>query len=222
MYNEIEEEHPSYAQLCFNRVQCGGGHGETLYGSDLKHNTIIKMELKHSSKRRGLNTDWYHGRKTIAEVTMSQNQFSELITSMNMGDGIPVTLNYTEQDGRIESPEFASKLDIHEDEFKEMTKRVSGEANELYSTMKELLSGSGTVKKADREVLLSKMRHVVQDIEANMPYVETCFKESMDKVVVDAKGTIEAFYQHRVVESGLKALADDLAMESPKLIQDKE
>ena len=219
MFNDKEETHESYAQMCFIRVQCSG---ETLYGSDLKHNTIIKMELKHSSKRRGLNHDWYHANKTIAEVTMSQNQFSELITSMNMGDGIPVTLNYTEQDGRIESPEFASKLDIHENEFKEMTDRVGSNANELYATMKDLLAGSGTLKKADRETLLSKMHHVVQDIEANMPYVNDCFKESMDKTVADAKGTIEAFYQHRVIESGLKALADDEAIESPKLIQDKE
>ncbi len=153
---------------------------------------------------------------------MSQNQFSELITSMNMGDGIPVTLNYTEQDGCIESPEFTSKLDIHENEFKEMTKRVNSEAVALVATMKELLSGSGTVKKADREALINQAEAVSRDIGANMPYVEECFKESMDKVVVDAKGTIEAFYQHRVIESGLKALADDHAMESPKLIQDKE
>lgn len=216
MFDEKEETHESYAQLCFIRSQCSD---EVLYGSDLKHNTIIRMELKHSSKRRGLNHDWYHGHKMITEVSMSQNQFSELITSMNMGDGIPVTLNYTEQDGHIESPEFASKLDIHENEFKEMTKRVGSEANELYATMKDLLAGSGTLKKADRESLLSKMRKVVQDIESNMPYVNECFKESMDKTVTDAKGTIEAFYQHRVTETGVKALAEASGIKAPKLIE---
>lgn len=217
MIEEKEENHESFAQLSFNRVQCAGG--ETLYGSDLKHSTVIKMELKHSTKRRGLNHDWYYGRDTIAEVTMSQNQFSELITSMNMGDGIPVTLNFTENGGHLESPKFSSKLDIHENEFKDMTKRVNKEAEELLATMNELLSGSGTVKKADRDKLIKQAELVVRDIGDNMPYVEKCFKESMDKTVTDAKGTIEAFYQHRVTETGIKALADAGGMDSPKLIE---
>jgi len=88
MIDEKEFKHPSYGQLSFNRVTSHAG--VALYGSDLKHNTIIKMELKHSVKRRGINHDWYFGNQTITEVTMSQNQFSELITSMNMGDGVPV------------------------------------------------------------------------------------------------------------------------------------
>ncbi len=41
----------------------------------------------------------------------------------------------------------------------------------------------------------------------------------MDKVVVDAKGTIEAFYQHRIIETGIKALAEADGVESPKLIE---
>jgi len=191
-----------------------------LYGSDLKHNTVIKMELKSSTKRRGLNHDWYFGNKTITEVTMSQNQFSELITSMNMGDGVPVTLNFTQQDGRIESPTFDSKIETHEEEFKDMTKRVGAELEDLKATMEELLSGSGTVKKDDREAMLKKVQRVAQDLTANMPYVENCFKESMDKTVVDAKNTIESWYQHRVTTEGLKALAAEDGVEAPVLIED--
>jgi hypothetical protein len=200
-------------------VNCGGD-GQELYGSDIKHNTIIKMELRHSVKRRGLNHDWYFGNKRIAEVSMSQTQFSELITSMNMGDGVPVTLNFTEQDGSIESPKFESKLEIHEEEFKDMTKRVSEELADLEATMKEILSGSGTVKKEDRNKMLAKVAKVAQDLTSNMPYVENCFRESMDKTVTDAKGTIEAWYQHRVTTAGLEALALEDGVIPPKLIED--
>jgi len=220
MFDEKTTEHESFAQLSFARVQCNVG--EALYGSDLKHNTIIKMELRHSRKRRGINHDWYYGDKTIAEVSMSQNQFSELITSMNMGDGIPVTLEYTERDGRIKRPDFESKPEIFKEEFEDMVKRTGEELLELKATMEELLSGSGTVKKDDRKAMLDKVQKVARDLTSNMPYVEDCFKESMDKIVTDAKGTIEAFVQHRINTAGIKALGEEGGLRTPELIEKQD
>jgi len=49
--------------------------------------------------------------------------------------------------------------------------------------------------------------------------MEDSFRESMDKTVTDAKGTIEAFYQHRVVSAGLAAIANTTT-EAPKLIEE--
>ena len=219
MFDDKEENHESFAMLSFNRVN--SSVGQTLHGSNLKHNTIIQMHLHHSSVRRGLNHNWYHANKQIASVSMSQNQFSELITSMNMGDGIPVTLEFTERDGRIESPEFSNVNELHSDEFKETSKRVAKDAIDMLASMKTFLSGTGTVKKADRNKMLHDMEMVVQDIVSNMPYMEKCFRETMDKTVTDAKGTIEAFAQHRFNEAGIKALNGELP-EAPKLIEDEE
>jgi len=215
MFDEKEEKHESFGMMGFSRVQCSGD-GQVLHGSDLKHNTIIRMTLSHGTKKRGLSHDWYHAEDTIVEVEMSQNQFSEMITSMNMGSGIPVTLNYTEKDGRLESPEFVSVVEIHENEFKQQTKDTVKDMEDLLTAMKDLLSGSGTVKKADRETMINQAEKVVREIGSNMPYMEKCFAESMDKVVTDAKGNIEAFYQHRVIAAGLEALENG---NEPKLIE---
>jgi len=209
MFEEKEEKHESFGMLSFSRINASGG--VALHGSDLEHSTVIAMRLNHGIKKRGLSHDWYHATESIAEVYMSQNQFSELITSMNMGDGVPVTLRYTERDGKLDEPDFTSVVDTHRNEFKEQTATVAKDAAELLETMKELLGGSGTVKKADRQAILGKAEKVMRELTANMPYMEKCFAKSMDNVVTDAKGTIEAFYQHRVVEAGLNALADDMA-----------
>ena len=218
MFDEKEQKHESFAMMSFNRIQCHGG--QTLHGSDLKHNTIIEMNLHHSRVRRGLNHNWYYADKLIASVAMSQNQFSELITSMNMGDGIPVTLTHTERDGVIESPEFSNVDELHDDEFKETSKRVATDAIDMLATMKEIFAGSGTVKKADRNKMLHDMEMVVQDIVSNMPYMEKCFRETMDNIKTDAKSTIEAYYQHRVIDTGIKALNGEMP-EAPKLIEDE-
>lgn len=216
MFDDKEEKHPSFAMLSFNRQQ--SNYGQILNGSDLKHSTIIEMQLKHSTKKRGLSSDWHHAKERIATVKMSQNQFSELITSMNMGDGIPVTLTYSEKDGEIAEPDFDSVVETHSNEFKQHTKEVVQDAETLLASMKDLLSGSGTVKKADRETLISQVEKVVREIGANMPYMEKTFAKAMDKTVTDAKGTIEAFYQHRVTEAGLDAIANGTAP-APKLIE---
>ena len=217
MPNGKKEKHPAFGMLSFSRVSSSGG--VPLHGSDLTHSTFIKMELRHGSKERDLSRDWYFAESLVSEVWMSQNQFSELITSMNIGDGVPVTLVRTEKDGEIESPSFESITGIHEDEFREQAKEVAHDAEDLLSVITDLLSGSGTVKKADRQAIINKAEKVVREIKANMPFMEKSFRKAMDKTVVDAKGTIEAFYQHRVVDAGLEALA---AAPAPKLIEDKE
>jgi len=215
MFDDKEEKHPSFAMLSFSRQQ--SNYGQVLHGSDLKHSTIIEMQLKRSTKKRGLSHDWHHANERVATVRMSQNQFSELITSMNMGDGIPVTLTYTEKDGDIPTPDFTSIVDTHRAEFGQQTKDVVQDAQDLLTNMKELLSGSGTVKKADREKLIKGVEKVVREIGANMPFMEKSFAKAMDSVVTDAKGTIEAFYQHRVIETGLAALENG-QVEAPKLL----
>jgi len=203
--HDKKEKHESFAMMSFSRIQSGAP--QTLFGSDLQHNTIIAMRLHHATKARSLSNNWYHADGLITEVYMSQNQFSEMITSMNMGDGIPVTLRFTEKDGHLEDPTYSSMVEEHESEFKQHTDKVSKEADELLTSMKEILEGAGTVKKADRNALLNKAAMLLQEIKSNMPFMEKQFAKAMDKTVTDAKGTIEAFYQHRVVEAGLESLA---------------
>ncbi len=219
-FDDEEITHESFAMMGFTRVT--SNVGATMHGSDLKHNTFIRMDLRHSSMRRGLNHNWYHGDKMIASVEMSQNQFAELITSMNLGDGIPVTLKHTERDGRMSNPEYTNVVEQHQREFKGKTDSIAKEGDELLKKMKTVFAKSGTIKKAEKEELLKTLAMVVQNIAANLPYVEDCFRESMDKVVTDAKGTIEAYYTHRIIDTGIKALDDATNdFKAPELLEKK-
>ena len=168
--NTVEEE-PAFAMMGFSRCQCSG-EGMSLYGSNLKHSTIIKMTLSHSSRERGLSKNWFVGNDTIAEVEMSQNQFSEMITSMNIGSGVPVTLTYTEKDGQIEPPSFDSVVDQHKTEFAKNSERVIGNSEELLAKAVDILAGGGSLKKAAREELLRDIQKLVQDVESNLPFME--------------------------------------------------
>ena len=156
------------------------------------------MTLHHASIERGLNRDWIHGDKVIAEVEMSYSQFAEAITSMNIGTGVPVTVRWTEKDEKIPPCDFVSKREQFEDEFKTQRKNATRVSEELIQEVTELFNQKGTLKKADKEEILRKLNKLKMDIGINTDFIVNQFNEQMDKTVMEAKGEIEAFYQNKV------------------------
>lgn len=114
--------HPSYGTIMFNRAY---GGKTPLFGSSIEHSNVIIMELRHAEIERGLNRDWVYGKAPIAEIEMSYSQFAEAITSFGQGTGIPVTIRYTEKDGKIPPCDFVSKREQFTDEFKGKTKKCN-------------------------------------------------------------------------------------------------
>ena len=187
--------HPSYGTLLFSRRT---GEKESLFGSSIQHRDTICMTLHHASIERGLNKDWIHGDKVIAEVEMSYSQFAEAITTMNVGTGVPVTVRWTEKDGNIPSCDFVSKRKQFENEFVGQREKATRESQKLIQEITELFSQKGTLKKADKDAILAKLYKLNMDIGANMDFIAKQFNEQMDKTVSEAKGEIEAFCQNKI------------------------
>ena len=122
------EKNPAYGMLAFHRVT---GGDPNLFGSSVSHNQKIMLTLKEGSISRELNTDWYSGGKTLFEVEMSYTQFAELISAMNVGDGIPVTIRYTNEKGRIDGIDIVNKRTQFLDEFKDKNLKSSETAKKL-------------------------------------------------------------------------------------------
>lgn len=187
--------HPSYGMLGFSRTT---GGKTNLFGSSIQHRDTIVMELRHGEITRGLNTNWYYGGKTIAKVEMSQSQFAEAITSLNMGTGIPVTVRYTENDGVIGECDFVNKQEQFQDELKKKLDSIDNVASTLYQEVKDILTNKKSLNKSDKEEILAKISKIVNGSSSNTSFAYDCFNEQMDKTVREAKGEIEAFYQNKV------------------------
>lgn len=146
----VKTAHPSYGTLLFNRAY---GGKTPLFGSSIEHSNVITMELRHADITRGLNRDYIYGNKPIAIVEMSYSQFAEAITAFGQGTGIPVTIRYTEKDGRISSCDFISKREQFTDEFKGKTKEAMNESQQLIQDVTDLFSQKKALTKADKEAL---------------------------------------------------------------------
>lgn len=214
--------HPSYGTLLFNRAY---GGKTPLFGSSIEHSNVITMELRHADITRGLNRDNIFGNKPIVKVEMSYSQFAEAITSFGQGTGIPVTIRYTEKDGRIPSYDFVSKREQFTGEFKEQTNKAMEKSKELINDVIGLFSSKKTLTKADKENILKKLDMLNSDIGSNIGFIADQFNEQMDKTVMEAKGEIEAFCQNKINSIASVALVEHrdevLKLENPVDIEIK-
>ena len=205
-------KHPSFGMLSFNRTH--GGHSN-LFGSSIQHNDTIHMVLREGVVTRGLNDDWYVGEDEILEVEMSQSQFAELITSMNVGTGTPCTIKYLRGKGRINEADFINKRQQITNEFKE----CMNEPKEFYDEVKELFTTKKSIGKGDREMILRRLANVTQGMESSSKFIFDQFQNQIDKTITEAKGEIEAFAQNKINAIAQQALVeqkeDILKLENP-------
>lgn len=200
-----EYMHPAFGMLSFNRTH--GGHS-TLFGSSIQHNDTIYMILREGSVTRGLNDDWYCGGNEILEVEMSQSQFAELITSMNVGTGVPCTIRYMKGQGGIPKPDFINKREQITNEFKESMDGKMDDAKKLYQEVKEIFETKKSIGKGDREQILNKIQRIAYGVTSESKFIFDQFQEQMDKTITEAKGEIEAFAQNKLLSIAQQALVN--------------
>lgn len=200
MPSEHVEKHPSFGQLSFCRRSHGG---ETrVYGSSIGHRSTVVMTISHSEKRRDLNRTWYFPDKTVVEIEMSQSQFAEAISSLNMGGGVPCSIRYIEGKGNIEPTPYENVREVFETELKEKLKKTLGQADALLEEASGLL-GQKSVRKRDLAELLNKVERIKTELHCNFPFIYDSFNEQMDNTVTEAKGEIEAFTEMKLMSAGL-------------------
>lgn len=188
------KKHSSYGMVSFSRTT---GGEKFLFGSSIKHRDTISLKIKHGELVRELNSDWYMGKDRIVEVEMSYSQFAELITSMNMGSGVPCTIRYTEKEGWIDDCDFENKKEKYEKELKEKIDKNLERTKKIINDTTEIFDKKSLTKK-DKEKIISQLNSLEKDLSENLPHIYNCFNEQMDKTVMESKGEVEAFIQNKL------------------------
>ena len=215
MENEYMK-HPSYGLLQFSRMS---GGLTNLFGSSIQHKDTIRLCISECDVKRDLSTDWYHDNGRIIEVEMSYSQFAEAITSMNMGNGVPVTIRWIRGEGYIESCPFTDKKQQFEEEFKQKLNKANETANQLILNVEKLFTDKKTLTKKDKDEIIKTLTKIYQSINNNTEFVYSMFNEQMDKTTTEAKGEIEAFMQNKINSIAQASLVEQreqfLSLENP-------
>jgi len=190
-------KHESYGVIEIGRCQSSGE--VPLFGSSILHHNYIRVSIKTADFDRGLNRDWIHGDKPIVDFIMSPTQFADAITSLNVGGGTPITLEYIAGDTKSsrEAPPFESKTRTFNKEFDVQCKEL---AKRFDDTLK-LAEDTHAQKR-----LITEIQMLRQEIASNFPFINKSFTEQMEHTVKEAKGEVEAFVTHAVQSYGLEAI----------------
>lgn len=199
--------HPAFGMIGFSRVS---GGKNVLFGSSVKHNDRIIMKLKHGDQDRYLHRDNYYGNELIAEVEMSYSQFAECITAMNIGDGVPCTIKYTEKDGYIPAiAENNSKREQFRNEFSDTILKAMEQVQDQINDIQKSLDDKKNLGVKDRKEMISKLQQVKYNIGSNLDFYVEQFDEQMEKTTLEAKGEIEAFCQNKINSIAQAALVEN-------------
>lgn len=199
MKEEIKT-HPSYGLVKFARIQ---GHSE-FFGSDSKPDSYIELTVKRCEERQDLVRSWYYERDLLTKIRLTNNQFAELITSLNMGTGVPCTIEFTKGDGKVEQEKAREyKVDFYKRATKDM---FSDSLKNIKNWAKEVENVSEKLPKKDQDAVKRFVGMVVQEFDKNMPFFMECYYEQMEKVAQEIKANLEADVLHKLTTLGLESL----------------
>lgn len=199
---EIKESHPAFGMIGLSRVS---SRSVVLFGSSVKHDHFLDLTIKGATRHTSIYRDWYFGREELIRVSISGTQLGELLSSMNVGDGVPCTITRFNGEGRPCIEEFST---VQEESQLQMEEQLSN----LFQASKDLLEKAqsivkaGAPRKADKEELLSLLTQLSHGIGGNINYASKCFEEKMEKTVMQAKGEVETFINSKIQAAGLAAL----------------
>ena len=198
--------HPAYGMLRFSRVS---GNPGKLFGSEINHTGYIEMTLAPGEEMRGLSNTWYFGHsKCLCSVMMSAAQFAELITSMNIGSGVPVTIEYV-ADETGQRPGIYDPDTLHETVKREIRKEADDTFKDA-STLAEHLTKTvmaSKLTKGAKEELISLVNKVTGAVRSSLPFVITQYEEAAEHVGAKAKAELDAYTTSVINRLGTKALA---------------
>ena len=198
-----KEVHPSYGHINISKWQGDA----SFFGSDVKHNGGMTIQISTASLERDLSRDWIFARDTIVEVQLSPLQFAELITTGMNASGSPCTVKFLSGEGHIEAPDFADKNEIYRSEFDERVDNQVELLNGAIAKADECLNGK-SVKKGDVKEIKEALEYARSEARSNLKFVKESFGEHISRAVVEAKSSVEVFIESKIRHLGIKSLED--------------
>jgi hypothetical protein len=215
--DSIKDTHPAFGQISINRIN---GGGLEFYGAaQQNHPTWFEIKIQSSECQHNLNTNWYHVKDLITSLRITSLQFTELITNMNTGEGVPCTLEFangkylpyikgsTAEIDKIKA-RFANKL--------ESTKIYNDEKD---AEINEILNKK-TINKEDRRRLKFLMTGVHESSKSGAKFAMKCFAEAAEDIESEVKREASEFVNYVARSAGLKALKNMNAEEQGNLLNE--
>lgn len=187
------ETHPAWGLIGASRVSAGGT-GYALFDSDILHHHFVVVRLRRAIRKRDLGHDYKHGEDEIVQIAMSEAQWASFVSTMNVGDGVPCTIESVEKE-RLPGVEYEPRLAVSMDEVGRAAEKAIEQIQTAFDAYQEHKSV------ANRKALESAIRNA----PANMSFAAKTLSEHAENVVQRARADIEAIVTAKADQLGIDA-----------------
>jgi len=196
--------HPSYGILRFGRIQ---GTPKSLFGTHLHPQNFIQMQLCRGERVYQDGRDYYFGHEPLTRCWMTNSQFAELITAVNAGSGVPVTIRQLPGEDDIPYPpdQDVGTETVHS-YFKDRMEGFSKDIKENRESIEEILDKPGSINKGDKKKLKAIFESILQEVESNIPFFLEEYEDASQKIMTHAKTEIDSFVTHMAMKIGIEKL----------------
>ena len=201
--DETKIQHESFGFIRASRVS---GH-TPLFDSAVRHQHYVTVTVGRAEQARRYSDSYVQGREELITVAMSESQFAQFITSMNVGSGSPCTLTRVGNQRVEPPPADINTRETFETEVKQAAVQVGEDLKDGVRLLKGLLA-NGKANKGDLAALLSQMEKVERELIQNMPFMMKQFAEGIEKLTDRAKMDLNA---HATMLGQRMLLADQTA-----------
>lgn len=205
--------HPSFGTIYVGRVS---GHTH-LFQSDFTHHHYISLKISTAVEYPSYGVDnRVHDKEEIVEINMSESQWARLISSMNMGGGVPCTLDVVrtppsikEYEGkRIPRLEPKDVRQTHKDKVKADIQARMAELEAVVQQLRDWRAASKRPTLAELDELISCIQSL--HLANNFAFMQQLLEEKMEVTIDEARTEIEAQMNSVIQQLGMEALKERL------------
>ncbi len=210
-HSTFESEHPSYGHVQFSRVT---GGNPRLFGSAVRnHYNFIRLTVRQAELEHSLHRDRTFSHMTpIIEVDMSAAQFAELLTSMNVGSGVPCTIRRANGENIEDPPDIETEAERIRSSFTSDLGDMTAKMTEYRTRIEELCKKMPEKSRTEIRIALDV---ITGQLASNVPFIAEQFNEAAERIVTSAKAEVEAFTMHAITTAGLTAIAESSGLLPP-------
>ena len=184
----------------FNRVS----GNRNLYGSPFTHPSYVELTISRGKMETsyGKTEYWAQHNNPYIVVDFSNNQFAELITTMNIGSGIPCTVHrFNGQTYNYNSVKPEDNRVKVNHQIDESSKTIINQLNELIQIIEEEKMSQRTKAR-----LINQARRISLTLRESLPYVVKQYSEYLDRLEQQSKTEIASYADIAIKQYGLDKL----------------
>lgn len=210
---ETVREHPAFGTIGAYRFTSGGGI--QLFGSPIKHHGGVTIRICQAKEYYSLHRSWVHAGSEIVDVTLSESQWATFVSTMNVGSGVPCTVNHHQSGPLIPCPAIAEQswAQKRSSDIKATAEQHLAQLQEIARQFDELMK-KPTIRKGDLAEVQYLFLKAIHQAPGAYKFLADSVTEHTESLIESAKGEVTAFVTRMALQ--FPALTN-VAPEMPQL-----